>query len=165
MVSILVQSAIGPNWEYAFHNAGHLLAAPPEVRPFEPCIAVGESHRFRLLANPTRKIGTKTGPDGKKNNGQRVPVSSAKLGDWLNQHAEKAGFSILSVSDREFGPSGWPRHIILTTPGSASGPPASPLGASRPRRSLRICRASGHRGNSNWPTHIQCRKLALPIAT
>jgi hypothetical protein len=26
---ILVQSALSPKWAYAFHNAGHLLAAPP----------------------------------------------------------------------------------------------------------------------------------------
>ena len=33
---ILVQSAVKPDWDYAFHNARFLLAAPAEVKVFEP---------------------------------------------------------------------------------------------------------------------------------
>ena len=50
---ILVQSAMKPDWDYAFHNAGYLLAAPPEVKTFDPRFAAGQSLRFRLVANPT----------------------------------------------------------------------------------------------------------------
>jgi CRISPR system Cascade subunit CasE len=93
-VVILVQSAVKPDWDYAFHNADYLLAAPPQVRSFDPCFAKGDRLRFRLAANPTRKIDTKTGPDGRRRNGKRVPVPTDKLYEWLAERAEPAGFSI-----------------------------------------------------------------------
>jgi CRISPR system Cascade subunit CasE len=46
---ILVQSVTQPNWEYAFQNAPHLLAGPPQVRRFEPRFTVGQMFRFRLV--------------------------------------------------------------------------------------------------------------------
>jgi CRISPR system Cascade subunit CasE len=112
---ILVQSALSPKWAYAFHNAGHLLAAPPQVKSYDPCFSRGQSLRFRLVANPTRKIDTKSGPGGEKRNGSRLPVPSAteikewllknphrdarifidsRLFDWLARRAETAGFSL-----------------------------------------------------------------------
>jgi CRISPR system Cascade subunit CasE len=112
---ILVQSAVRPDWDYAFHNAKHLLAAPPQVQSFDTCFTKGQNHRFRLVANPTRKIDTKSGPDGRRRNGKRVPVPSAKeikdwclknanedarifidskLVEWLAHRAEPAGFSV-----------------------------------------------------------------------
>ncbi len=93
-VVILVQSAVEPDWEYAFHNAGYLLAAAPEVMPFVPCFTERQHLRFRLVANATRKIDTKSGPDGRKRNGRRVPVSPDCLSDWLASRAEQSGFSI-----------------------------------------------------------------------
>ncbi|MBI5971367.1 MAG: type I-E CRISPR-associated protein Cas6/Cse3/CasE [Deltaproteobacteria bacterium] len=121
---ILVQSAVTPDWDYAFHNAGYLLAASPDlcyeqlrnaVKTFEPGFAKGQRLRFRLAANPTRKIDTKSGPDGKKRHGTRVPVPSmkeieewrannhnedprpficSKLLDWLTRKSAASGFSI-----------------------------------------------------------------------
>lgn len=58
-VVILVQSAVAPDWDYAFHNAKYLLAACPQVREFDPSFAKDQSLRFRLVVNPTRRIGTK----------------------------------------------------------------------------------------------------------
>lgn len=55
---ILVQSANLPDWGYAFHNAGHLLATAPQVWEKELDFTVGQQFKFRLLANPTRKVGT-----------------------------------------------------------------------------------------------------------
>lgn len=46
---ILVQSVTQPNWEYAFQNAPHLLAAPPQVREFAPRFKEGQVFRFRLV--------------------------------------------------------------------------------------------------------------------
>jgi len=91
---ILVQSAVKPDWEYAFHNAGYLLAAFPEVKSFDLHFTREQSLRFRLVANPTRKIDTKSGPDGRRRNGKRVPVQDDQLFDWLARRAESAGFSI-----------------------------------------------------------------------
>ena len=93
-VVILVQSALKPDWDYAFHNAGYLLAAPPEAKPFDPDVAKGQKLRFRLVANPTRKIDTKSGPDGRRRNGKRVPVNYDELGEWLTRRAERGGFSV-----------------------------------------------------------------------
>ncbi len=95
---ILVQSAIEPDWDYAFHNAGYLLEAPTEVKSFDPSFAKGQRLRFRLVANPTRKIDTKSGPDGHRRHGKRVPVRTDHLYEWLARRAEPAGFSIVRDS-------------------------------------------------------------------
>jgi len=91
---ILVQSAVKPDWDYAFHNASHLLAAPPESQLADPQFEKGQRLRFRLVANPTRKIDTKSGPDGHRRNGRRVPVKTENLIEWLTRRAEPAGFSL-----------------------------------------------------------------------
>lgn len=90
---VLVQSAIEPRWDYAFHNAGYLLAALPEVKTFEPCFGEGQRLPFRLLANPTRRLSRhSTGPDGQpidaNDVGKRVPVRDDQLIDWLVRRAE-----------------------------------------------------------------------------
>ncbi len=90
---IIVQSGIEPNWEYAFKNADYLLAACPEVKPFNPCFTNGQTLRFRLIANPTRKIDTKSGQDGLRRHGRRVPVRNDKLYAWLACRAVTSGFS------------------------------------------------------------------------
>ncbi len=97
-VVILAQSAVKPDWNYAFRNAGYLLAASPEVKSFDPCFAEGQRLRFRLVANPTRKIDTKSGPDGCRRNGKRVPVPADQLHAWLARRAESAGFLVDACS-------------------------------------------------------------------
>jgi len=95
---ILVQSAIMPGWEYAFNNADYLLAGPPQVRDYTPTFREGQPLRFRLMANATRKIDTKTHPDGMKSNGNRVPVACDKLITWLKAKGEKNGFNLYEDS-------------------------------------------------------------------
>jgi CRISPR system Cascade subunit CasE len=91
---IVVQSATKPDWGYAFHNAGFLLASSPEVKSFEPRILKGQLLQFRLAANPTRRL-SRNSPDVKeKSIGKRVPVPTDKLINWLARQAESAGFSI-----------------------------------------------------------------------
>lgn len=90
--AILVQSAIKPNWDYAFHNAKYLLAAAPEWRTFESDFTKGQRFRFRLVASPTKKVETKSGPDGKRQNGRRVLVPD--FFDWLIRKSDGSGFSI-----------------------------------------------------------------------
>lgn len=97
-VVILVQSALEPDWDYAFHNAGYLLAAKPEVKSFEPDFSEGQCLRYRLVANPTRRL-SKNSPDAKEESiGKRVPVPTERLFDWLVRRAESGGFSILKDS-------------------------------------------------------------------
>jgi CRISPR system Cascade subunit CasE len=65
-------------------------------------IGVGDRFLFRLKANTTKKIGTKSGSDGRRIHGQRVPVrgDEARL-EWLGRHAERAGFAFSDVHVRE----------------------------------------------------------------
>lgn len=91
---IIVQSAMEPDWDYAFHNANYLLAAPPEVEPFEPRFSKGQCLRFRLSANPTRRL-SKHSPDAKEESiGKRVPIPTDQLLDWLSCKAKSGGFSV-----------------------------------------------------------------------
>ncbi len=57
-VVIVVQSAVTPDWDYSFHNAGYLLAAPPEVKDFDPCFTKDQQLRFLIRANLSKKIKT-----------------------------------------------------------------------------------------------------------
>lgn len=102
-VVILVQSAVKPDWDYAFHNADYLLAARPEVKQFDFSFAEEQSLRFCLVANPTRKIDTKSGADGKRRHGKRVPVPTERLDDWLTGRAESAGFRIVRLISVQAG--------------------------------------------------------------
>lgn len=50
---------------------------------------------FRLRANTTRKIDTKSTADGQRRNGRRVPVrGDEERAAWLKRHAEAAGFQV-----------------------------------------------------------------------
>jgi len=102
-VVILVQSAVEPDWDYAFHNVGYLLAA--DCRSFDPCFAKEQVLPFRLVANPTKKIGTirkaerqscakEELKERKGRHGRRVPVPTDQLYEWLARRGESCGFSI-----------------------------------------------------------------------
>jgi CRISPR system Cascade subunit CasE len=106
---LLVQSVVAPNFTQL--DAGYLLElgndldwggsgafANPAVREVDEeraRIRTGDRFAFRLLANTTRKILTKTGEDGARKNGKRVPVrgDEARLA-WLARHAERGGFRV-----------------------------------------------------------------------
>lgn len=102
-VRILVQSVEKPDWLRAFKNAPFLLdQLPEEPTTFSPNRAQGDPLYFSLIANPTRKIDTKTGPDGKRRNGRRVPVRGEQAQRaWLERHGQEA-FTIedLRIEDR-----------------------------------------------------------------
>lgn len=95
---IIVQSAVEPDWDYAFHNARHFLAAFPEIKPFDPSFQLEQRLRFRLLANPTKKIETikkaerkairkEDLKDRKGRHGKRVPVpTAAEISAWRENH-------------------------------------------------------------------------------
>jgi len=93
-VAIVVQSTQRPDWNYAFHNAPSLLAADPEVKPFNPEFSKEQLLRFRLQANPTKKIVAMTERGEIKRNGKRIPVKYDELNDWLTRHATAGGFSL-----------------------------------------------------------------------
>jgi CRISPR system Cascade subunit CasE len=98
---ILVLSAIKPDWDYAFHNADHFLAAPPQTKEYNPSFTVGQRFKFRLTANPTKKISTipkqrwiamsqEEQDEVKTRHGKRVPVpSSREINEWRAGHPEE----------------------------------------------------------------------------
>lgn len=92
-VMILVQSGVKPNWDYAFANARHLLAALPATKAYDPEYAAGQKLRFRLFANPVRKVckhslDCEGKPFDKKWFGKRVPVPPPEFENWLRSRAE-----------------------------------------------------------------------------
>ncbi len=123
---ILVQSATRPDWEYAFQNAGYLLAAPPQVQPYDPLFEAGQAWRFRLLANPTKRLREASlGPDGKlinpelwknlKGKGKRVPVPRGMLQDWLMRRAGDAGFRVVRLYNVQ------PGYLYVAKNGEGTG--------------------------------------------
>jgi len=59
-------------------------------------LSPGQHLRFLLRANATRKINTKTGADGGRRNGQRVPLRSEESAiAWLQRHGTAAGFDVV----------------------------------------------------------------------
>jgi len=108
-VVIVVLSALRPDWDYAFHNARYLLAAPPsEPRPLNVDIHPGARFAFRLLANPTKRPAlSKQQRQQMKLAGERVKRPRQQLtwrpGDdpkkvfaqWLHARAKRAGFKLV----------------------------------------------------------------------
>lgn len=91
---ILVQSALEPNWDYAFHNAGHLLAAPPGTRLLDQTFSEGDLLQFRLRANPTKKLSKNHTREGK---GVRVGLYTEEdQRTWLSRKGSQGGFHVVS---------------------------------------------------------------------
>ncbi|MCL5110891.1 MAG: type I-E CRISPR-associated protein Cas6/Cse3/CasE [Chloroflexi bacterium] len=101
-LDLLVQSTTPPDFT---RLAADYLAQTSEPNPTSKPVAdlyarlvAGQALRFRLLANPTRKIDTKSGPAGERRNGQRVPLrdDESRLA-WLARKGEVGGFRLRQV--------------------------------------------------------------------
>ena len=96
-VRVLLQSLIQPDFA---HRPEGYLEAPPQSKTLDSMdvlLQPGRKLLFRLRANPTRAIDTKTRPDGTKSNGKRVELrgEDACMG-WLHRKAGQHGFRILA---------------------------------------------------------------------
>ncbi len=97
---VYVQSRSNPDWSRlppSVFDASH--ASPIEVRDSTEDFATlrtGQVLMFRLLANVTRRIDTKTREDGIRRHGKRVPLRDhdARVG-WLQRKAAAAGFGLM----------------------------------------------------------------------
>ncbi|MEM9665498.1 MAG: type I-E CRISPR-associated protein Cas6/Cse3/CasE [Bacteroidota bacterium] len=103
---VLVQSAMEPQWDGLLAN-GYLLRADGP-KPFTPSLTDGQRLRFRLLANPVKRVRV----EGKKH-AVRVPLTHPAFTaaqrdadpslkgylDWLNRQARSHGFQVVSVQD------------------------------------------------------------------
>jgi CRISPR system Cascade subunit CasE len=109
LAQVLVQSEKPPDWS---RLPDGYLAELPSVKLFDPPrFAVGRQLRFRLRANPVKRLrGESVGPDGQpveaKWHGKRVGLrQEAEQRAWLDRKAEAAGFRVLecqvsSTTDR-----------------------------------------------------------------
>ena len=95
---VLVQSRVAPRWESlptGYASSAETVSLDPLLDRMEP----GSTALFRLLANPTRKIDTKSGPDGVRRNGRRVDLRTddERLA-WLERKAALAGAELRRAS-------------------------------------------------------------------
>jgi len=83
---------MGGDLDLAFSNVGE----NPAIRSIaaeSAALVLGRRFAFRLRANTTKKIDTKTRADGIKRHGRRVPVrGDEERLQWLARRAEAAGF-------------------------------------------------------------------------
>jgi CRISPR system Cascade subunit CasE len=103
-VVLLVQSSLQPDWsklppDYLLDAHGETdNPACKSIDETYGALQMGTRLRFRLRANPTRKIETKSAPDGRKRNGKRVELYKEEDQiAWLQRKAENAGFRLLGV--------------------------------------------------------------------
>jgi len=88
---VLVQSICAPEWNLP---AGYALA-PVETKPFVLDVAAGQLLRFRLRANPTKRVSEKNAHLGPVMAGKRVGLATeGERVKWLLRKAEVAGFLI-----------------------------------------------------------------------
>lgn len=93
---VLVQSAAEPNWTAL--PSGYLLRAA-ESKLFDLHVSSGQKLRFRLRANPTKRVAAKNQRLGSVMEGKRVGlVTEADQIAWLLRKAEDGGFRV---------PGGW----------------------------------------------------------
>lgn len=95
-VAIFVQSRSIPDWS---RLPPEMLVEVTGPKPIDDAFAhlrKGDVLHFRLRANVARRIDTKSGPDGKRRNGRRVPLrDDATRVRWLTRKGELHGFEIV----------------------------------------------------------------------
>ena len=101
-IALLVQSGEEPDWSclpdgYLFNLAREgRNPATKSISDALVSLRKGQVLRFRLRANPTRKVDTKSGPDGQRRNGKRVDLrTETQQIEWLSRRADRAGFRLV----------------------------------------------------------------------
>jgi CRISPR system Cascade subunit CasE len=97
---LLVQSNCHPDWAFLEEQTGY-LQQPVECKPVAKnyeAIMKGQRLCFRLRANVTKKIDTKTRQGGRKSNGRRVALHRPEEQiAWLVGKARSCGFELLPL--------------------------------------------------------------------
>lgn len=82
-IVVLVQSQHCPDWS-AMGVSNNYLAEWPSTKEYHPQFESGEQYRFRLLANPTRKV-----------KGKRLgEIGEDRAMNWLSRKSESNGFRV-----------------------------------------------------------------------
>jgi CRISPR system Cascade subunit CasE len=103
LTALLVQSRVQPDWSRlpASYLATTAEGPNPDSKDLTAAweyLRAGIALNFRLQANPTRKIETKSGAHGERRNGKRVELRTEDDQiKWLTRKAEAGGFEIISV--------------------------------------------------------------------
>jgi CRISPR system Cascade subunit CasE len=98
LVRLLVQADVVADpscWPAGFLDprAGADATAMTPLEPLLARVVEGETFRLRLRANPTRRIDTKSAPDGTRRHGRRVPLRGDEArAAWIIRKLEAAGF-------------------------------------------------------------------------
>jgi len=107
-VPVLVQSAIEPRWQFA-PDAVVQVEGPKPLFALLEGISTGRLYRFRLRANPTRRVHARATMDADPARGRVRPEKAEAQGKrvelpreadqiaWLQGKAARAGFRIASV--------------------------------------------------------------------
>jgi len=102
--ALLAQSLVEPDWSFVNPELltglrwGDAVATKSVDRLYAG-IGVGDRLAFRLRANPTRKIDTRSGPGGQRRTGRRVELRSEQaLIGWLRRKGREGGFEITEGS-------------------------------------------------------------------
>ncbi len=128
-VALLVQSGEEPDWSclpegYLF-DPGSAGQNPATKSISDALVALrkGQVLRFRLRANPTKKVDTKSSPDGQRRNGRRVDLrTEPQQMEWLSRRADDSGFRLVPV-----GPGSDARAVRVGTSEKLRGRTASRL--------------------------------------
>lgn len=119
---LYVQSLAPPDWcglppDYLFSSPGLENPATKSVAAAYRGLKTGAVLSFRLKANPTRKIDSKTGPDGLRRHGRRVElVREEDQADWLRRKGEQGGFQVQSVRVEGLSKEQGKRHSAGVSP-------------------------------------------------
>jgi CRISPR system Cascade subunit CasE len=94
---LLVQSYLRPDWSHLQTKRYIATGLPdnPAVKEFYLNFRPGQPLAFRLLANPTKRLGKDFGADKGKRVGLYKPDQQE---DWLHRKAKQHGFALLSVT-------------------------------------------------------------------
>lgn len=98
---LLVQAEQEAAWDVAFADLP-VLAESPRQKTYEAIFTIGEMLRFRLRANPTKRLSA--GRPGEKVDGPRVGLfKQSDQRSWLARKGVLAGFEPLEFDVRPLG--------------------------------------------------------------
>jgi CRISPR system Cascade subunit CasE len=107
-VPVLVQSRVEPKWQFET-DAVVRVEGPKPLSALLDGICAGRRYRFRLRANPTRRVHARATLDADPAKGRMRPEKTEAEGKrveltreadqvaWLERQARRAGFGIVSV--------------------------------------------------------------------
>lgn len=110
---VLVQSELEPAWETLPEN---YTATTPEWKTYDPQFQIGQKLRFRLRANPTKRVAAKNERLGSTDEGKRIGLlTEPDQLKWFLGKAEQGGFRVLRHNEPHDDPKN-PVFNIQTVP-------------------------------------------------